>query len=144
MPDNLIQILIVGGVGLFLLRLWRKSRAKPRYYGQTFGDPVSPYDKVESEAPSVAGDNLEEKVKRSARLSTIVFLSVWLTGWTIGCFFALRTWVSLSYGEEGFIFLTIWLAMAIPAWFFVAWTLVRMIRGDEVEFSGDEDGDGGD
>lgn len=80
------------------------------------------------------------------RLAGIGFLSLWLFLWTIAVYFAAREWLTLSYGDAGYLFLLFWCGIAIPIWFFVAWTIFRLLRGDEVEFGFDGDGDsnGGD
>lgn len=147
MGELLLFFLFVAGVFL----MFRGSKKKT-YYGQTLGDAPSPYE--HPGPPILVSDNdLErepseepEKMSLGKRIGGIVFLSIWLTIWSFGCYVALTTAAQLSYGEEGYIFLRVWLAMAIPAWFLAAWTLFRLLRGDHVEFSfdGDGGGDGGD
>ena len=135
----------MGQVLLFLLFLvgvywmFRKPK-KTSYYGQTLGNAPSPY---EASKPVLAAErdpdvaDLPEKMSLGKRLYGIVFLSVWLSGWSVGCYLALQERLKLSYGDEGYIFLTIWLAIAIPGWFLAVWTLLRLLRGDEVEFNTD-------
>ena len=104
------------------------AKSRKSYYGQTMEtDPASP------DAP--------ERMSRGKRLWAIGFLTVWLFGWTFGVYVALETRLGLSPGQEGYIFMTIWLAAAIPAWFFVVWILFRLYRGDDVDMEFDGDGD---
>ena len=138
----------MGELLLFLLLLiaglyWVFGKPRKKvYYGQSFEeDPPSPKLVVKND---VEDEDEPKKLTPAARIGAILFFSVWLTGWTFGCYLALTTAAELSYGEEGYIFLRIWLAMAIPAWFFAAWTLFRLLRGDNVEFSSDVDSGGGD
>jgi len=136
MGELLLFLLFVAGV------FWMfRPRRKKVYYGQTFEEkPPPPKLVVQNE---IEDEDEPKELTFGARLGAIVFFSVWLTGWSFGCYFALTSAAALSYGEEGYIFLRVWLAMAIPAWFFVAWTLFRLLRGDHVEFSSDSDGDSG-
>lgn len=144
----------MGEVLLFLLFvasvLWMFHRPRKKtYYGQTLGDnPPVEGDKPARVPPldaNVDASDSPEKMSLGKRLYGIVFLIVWLSIWSAGCFMALKERLAMSFGDEGYIFLTIWLALAIPAWFLAAWTLFRLLRGDEVEFSSDGDagGDGG-
>lgn len=137
---ELLLFLLFGAGVLWMLRKPKKKV----YFGQTFEEKPRPPEIVHQN--DVEDDDTPKELTVGARIGAILFFSVWLTGWTFGCYFALTTAAGLSYGEEGYIFLRIWLAMAIPAWFFVAWTLFRLLRGDNVEFSSDGDGggDGGD
>ncbi len=144
LPAILFLVVVIGLA--FVMRLKRK---KKRYYGQTFDDVPSPYDKAEDAAHRENGnvpqlvhvneDEKPEKLSASKRAGGVVFLSIWLSIWSVGCFFALRERLNMSYGDEGYIFMTIWLAFAVPAWFFAAWTLFRLLRGDDVEFNMDGD-----
>ena len=126
-----------------------RSPRKKVYYGQTFEEkpPVGEHPPVRDvlEGGKSEDDDAPKELTPGTRIAAILFLGVWLTFWTFGCYFALVTAAELSYGEEGYIFLRIWLAMAIPAWFIVAWTLFRLLRGDHVDisFDGDAGGDGG-
>lgn len=145
MGELLLFLLFVAGV------FWMfRGPKKKTYYGQALGDVSSPYEVRELPAPegqdsdADEGADAPEKLSLGKRIWGIVFLSVWLTGWSFGCYFAIQERLKLSYGDEGYIFLTIWLAIAIPGWFFAAWTLFRLLRGDEVEFNMDGDADGGD
>ncbi|MGR3513656.1 MAG: hypothetical protein ACU0GG_12915 [Paracoccaceae bacterium] len=145
MGELLLFLLFVVSV-IWMLR----RRKKKAYYGQTLGDVPSPY--ARAEPPNPVDDTVAdadpgedpEPMTLGKRIGGIVFLSVWLTGWSFGCYFAIQERMRLSYGDEGYIFLTIWLAIAIPGWFIAAWTLFRLLRGDEVEFNMDGDADGGD
>jgi hypothetical protein len=139
MGEVLVFLLLLYVAGLF----WVFGRPRKRvYYGQTFEEkPPSPELVVQNDD---ATEETPKELTPGARLGAILFLSIWLIVWTAGCHMALITAVDLSYGEEGYIFLRIWLAVAIPAWFFVAWTLFRLLRGDNVEISFDGDSDGGD
>lgn len=118
-------------LGLFValaVFLYFARPKKKRPYGQTFDDVEPPASKpVETE------DTLPEKLSRKKRLGGIAFLIVWLSIWTFGIFVAGSTWLSMSQGEVGYVFLMIWLVFAIPAWFFAAWILFRLLRGDDVD-----------
>lgn len=115
-------------------------RRKKTFYGQTF---------EHTEASSTTSKPLEEEddtpyvLTTKKRIAGILFLGVWLSFWTLGVGFATREWLTLSYGDQGYVFLAFWLAIAIPGWFFVAWTIFRLLRGDHVEFQFDGDGDSG-
>lgn len=137
--DVLIGLLIL--VGVFWLR--RRLRREKRYYGQTFDENPS---ESAAEARVHASDPKEEdtKMTRVDRVYAIVFLCIWLPFWTVGCLFAFQEWQQLSYGDEGFIFMSIWLAAAIPGWFFGAWMFIRLLRGDDINMTMDGDADGGD
>lgn len=132
--------LVIIVVCLFAILLRR--RRKKTYYGQTLGDVPSPYEKPALVAKGDDADDASEepeKMSFSKRMSGITFLSVWLLLWSGGCYAALSVRLTLSPGDEGYIFMTIWLLFAIPAWFIAAWTLFRLLRGDEVEFNTDDD-----
>lgn len=135
--SELVGSVFVGLLILSLLRLWWRRRRPKRFYGQTMRDPVLPTaEPGEVDAP--------EKMSLTKRLFAVAFFSVWLTVWTAGCYMAGRTWLGLSWGDEGYIFLLIWLTLAIPAWFIVAVLLLRLLKGDDVQLSFDGDADGGD
>ena len=143
MGEFLLFVLFVVGV-YWMLRYPRKKV----YYGQSFEEPPPKPGSKPTLVHSNARDDTEDGPKeltRGGRIAAIVFLSVWLSFWTVGCYFALGEAARLSYGDEGYIFIRIWLAIAIPGWFFAAWTLFRLFRGDHVEinFDGDAGGDGG-
>ncbi|MEM7752648.1 MAG: hypothetical protein AAF230_04485 [Pseudomonadota bacterium] len=129
---------------LGVLFVFGLPKRKKTYYGQTMDAPAPEPPKLVHETDLGKPEEPEE-LTLGKRVAAIAFLSFWLTGWTAGCYFALITAAELSYGDEGYIFIRIWLALAIPAWFFVAWTLFRLFRGDNVEisFDGDGGGDGG-
>lgn len=138
MGEVLLFLVFAAGV----IWMFRKPKKKV-HYGQTFEDTQPPSKVRRRDLDNNEG--APKEMTPGARLGLILVLSVWLSFWTFGCFMALTTAAELSYGQEGFIFLHIWLALAIPAWFFVAWTLFRLFRGDNVgiSFDGDADGDGG-
>ncbi|MEM9427035.1 MAG: hypothetical protein AAGA06_10070 [Pseudomonadota bacterium] len=141
MGEVLLFLLFVAGV----FWMFRKPRKKS-FYGQTLGEnPRVKWERpaiVPSADTEVDASDTPEKMSLGKRLYGIVFLIFWLSIWTSGCFVALKARLAMSFGDEGYIFLTIWLALAIPAWFLAAWTLFRLLRGDQVEFSSDGDGDG--
>ena len=135
--SELVGSLFVGLLMVSLLRLWWRRRRPKRYYGQTMRDAVQSADEPgEVDAP--------EKMSLAKRLFAVTFFSVWLTVWTAGCYMAGRAWLGLSWGDEGYIFLLIWLTLAIPAWFIVFAVLLRLLKGEDVELSFDGDADGGD
>ena len=131
--QTLVAVMTVVAFGAWWILRPRKTKT---YYGQTFED--------RSHDPVVATQNEPKTpMSRGARIYGIGFMTVWLTGWTFGCYLAFGTWMMLEWGEEGSIFLLVWLSFAIPAWFLAAWTLVRLIRGDDVDIEfGDGDGGG--
>ncbi len=139
---GLIVIALALVVGYFLVTV--RSRRERQDFGRTSEKMPTPRQ-PKSKHPE-NGEDDPEPLTMGKRIGAIAFLSFWLSIWSVGCYFALVTRVGMQYGEEGFIFLTIWLGVAIPAWFFVAWTLLRLLRGDHVDirFDGDGDGDGGD
>ncbi|MEM7632758.1 MAG: hypothetical protein AAF227_12225 [Pseudomonadota bacterium] len=135
------EIAILFGAILIVVFALLRRREKT-YYGQTLGDVPSPYDKPVKVAKSDDEDNVSEEPEKMSfgkRLSGIAFLSVWLLLWSGGCYAALSVRMTLSPGDEGYIFMTLWLLLAIPAWFIAAWTLFCLLRGDEVEFNMDDD-----
>ena len=133
---DLVGYFIVALLVVALLRFWWRRRRPHDYYGQSMGQPEPP-------RPQPVEPDLPKKMTMAGRLFAIVFFSVWLTGWTAGCYMAGRAWLGLSFGDEGYIFLLVWLAIAVPGWFFAAWTLFRLLRGDDVELSFDGDDSGG-
>lgn len=140
---ELILLAVLAAIAFSAMR----RRRKKTYYGQTLGEPSSPYESpVEQPEVQAASDTDEtpEKLTLGKRIFGICFLSVWLSIWSVGCYVALTAVTQIRYGEEGYIFLRIWLALAIPAWFFAAWQLFRLLRGDDVELDFDGDGHGGD
>ncbi|MEO9825486.1 MAG: hypothetical protein ABJF50_13800 [Paracoccaceae bacterium] len=127
-------ILLLGLFAALVAYVHFKRSKKKRLYGQTFDDVASPKLK-----PVATDDALPEKLTLKRRLAGIAFLTFWLCIWTLGIYVAGHTWLSMSQGEVGYTLLMLWLVVAIPAWFFAAWTLFRLLRGDDIkiEFDGD-------
>ena len=63
-----------------------------------------------------------------ARIFGVLFLGVWLIGWTAGIGFAA---FALFNSDSGFskVFLFIWLSAAIIGWWFAFRTLIRLLKG---------------
>lgn len=125
-------IFLLGLVVALAIFLSFKRAKKKRPYGQTYEDVETPVTK-----PVKADGTTPEKLSFKKRLGGIAFLTVWLSIWTFGVFVAGSTWLSMSQGEVGYFFLMIWLVIAVPAWGVAAWTLFRLLRGDDVEFEMD-------
>ena len=136
-------IILALSVIVYLFRRW-KARKPERFYGQTMGDPGS--KPVQNSTPKLVfereadaeTDLPEHYISPSERVGHLAFMLVWITGWSFGVFFAARSWLSMSLGEEGFIFLSFWLAFAIPGWFFAAWVIFKLLRGDHFEINSDD------
>lgn len=135
--------LLTGGVLMLVVCVFTLRKRRKSYYGQTLQDTAPKAG--DTFDPQTDPDEVNaEPMSRAKRLGAILFLSVWITFWTgaiVVCWGALR---ELSYGEQGFIFLRIWLVGASVGWIFVAYTLFRLIRGDDIDIQFDGDGDGGD
>lgn len=128
--DQVILLLCLT-VALTVYLFFTRSKKK-RLYGQTYDDVEPPASK-----PVKADETLPEKLGFKKRLGGIAFLIVWLSIWTFGVFVAGSTWLFMSQGEVGYVFLMIWLVFAVPAWFFAAWTLFRLLRGDDIDIKFD-------
>jgi len=65
-----------------------------------------------------------------ARVFTITFLGVWLTGWSAGIVFA----VTMLFSANDFskLFLVFWLVLASVGWLFAVKTLLALLRGKEI------------
>jgi hypothetical protein len=63
-----------------------------------------------------------------ARIFGVLFLGVWLIGWTGGIGFAT---FALFSSDTGFskVFLFIWLSAAVIGWWFAVRTLIRLLKG---------------
>lgn len=114
-----LSYVLIAGVA-FLTRVRRQT-----YFGQTIEHDRS-------------GD-VPEPMSRGKRVFLIAFLTVWLFGWTFGVLLVLAEWRSTTSQSDDFIFMSIWLCVGIPGWFFVAWTLFRLYRGDDVDVNMDGD-----
>ena len=96
-----------------------RTTGKKRFYGQSYDDDTA-YP--------------PEKLSAQKRKAGVRFLSIWLFFWTFGLVLALRKWLALNTGDTELRFISIWLIFAIPGWFYAAWTLFRLLRGDNIEF----------
>ncbi|PLX36676.1 MAG: hypothetical protein C0606_12680 [Hyphomicrobiales bacterium] len=66
----------------------------------------------------------------------IVFLLVWLVGWTFGIFMAATEMLPpISGGSLGFdnLFVMVWLALAVAGWFLVVRVLIKLLRGEPLK-----------
>lgn len=144
MIDSATDVLL--GLLVLALLFWlrQKFRRPKKYYGQTA--EVSPRAEDAAEPTLNQGEEGAESPPMTSgqRVYAITFLTVWLPFWTVACYFAFQEWSPLSFGDEGFIFLGIWLTFAIPGWLIAAWTLFRLLCGDNISLTFDGDADGGD
>lgn len=64
------------------------------------------------------------------RLFMIVFIGVWLIGWTGGIIFA----TFALFADSGFskVFMFVWLVAAIIGWTFAFRTIGKLIRGEQI------------
>ncbi len=65
--------------------------------------------------------------KRKREWVSIIFMMVWISGWSIGILFALGVLMSGTADA----FLLIWLAFAILGWFVAVFVLTALLRGRE-------------
>ncbi|PIB25920.1 hypothetical protein BFP76_13070 [Amylibacter kogurei] len=98
----------------------KEARRKRGVYKNTANDPPKPQH--ENDEP------------QSSRLFTLIFLSVWLIGWSTAIYFVFNV---IIRGEGG-VFLYVWLIAALIGWCFVVFILFTLIfnKSKDIDPSG--------
>ena len=71
----------------------------------------------------------------TGRIILIVFLTVWICGWTVAIFMAITTWAEIGSRSgplSAQIGLALWTIFAIVAWLFAARALSRLLSGESI------------
>ncbi|MEO1331360.1 MAG: hypothetical protein AAFW46_17045 [Pseudomonadota bacterium] len=110
---------------------------EPAYEEATPRDARRAFEQLRKERPDLAEsvETASSIASGCGRLFMIGFLSLWLTGWSAGIYFAATEfWRGFSRGEFGgdTLFLGFWVTVASVAWAIAMRVLIGAIRGEDL------------
>lgn len=82
------------------------------------------------QSPSCSEIAPPKHASAAARWLLISFLTIWLSGWTTGIWFAISGLIESGAEDPALAaFLGVWITFALGGWVFVVWVLFRLLAG---------------